>query len=140
MSRSKYENIQSDLMAFVPEACFFLSLLSVAEDYNTDYNTGTAFGFIGAYREARERGWLGSDNIMYNDVALLEHLTGAKVVKYVEEPSAVLDVKPNEYTIAKYAKGSQTHFRRRGYDVYRDSKTVAKGKLVAIYKYAFVRK
>lgn len=136
MSRSKYENIQSDLMAFIPEACFFLSLLSVAEDMITDFGiVRESPDLIDAYRKARTEGWLGKDNIMYNDVALLSYLTGKKVTKKVLMPNPVLDVAKNEYTIAKYAKGSATHFRRRGYDVYANSKTVAKGQLVAIYMY-----
>lgn len=136
MSKSKYENIQSELCAFIPDSCFFLSLLSVADDIIQDFGlVRKAPDLIDSFRIARKNGWLGIDNIMYNDVALLAYLTGKRVTKKVLEGTAVIDVAKNEYTIAKYAKGKNTHFRRRGYDVYANSKTVNTGKLVAIYLY-----
>lgn len=139
MSQSKYEGIQNELMDFVPVSCFFLSLLSVAEDYNEDYGTRKSVDFIDAYRTARKNGWLGKDFMMYNDVALLEYLTGKKPVKTVYEGNSLTDmnVASNEYTVTKYAKGKMTHFRRRGYDVYLNSNTVKNGNLVAVYKYTF---
>lgn len=139
MSQSKYEGIQNELMDFVPVSCFFLSLLSVAEDYNEDYGTRKSVDFIDAYRAARKNGWLGKDFMMYNDVALLEYLTGKKPVKKVYEGNSLTDmnVASNEYTVTKYAKGKMTHFRRRGYDVYLNSNTVKNGNLVAVYKYIF---
>lgn len=146
MSRRRYDNIQKELMAFIPESCFFLSLLSVAEDVMADTGKfdsvqlppgGEKVDLIGAFIEARKRGWLGKDNIMYNDVALLQCLTGVRVTKRVVAPEEQLDVAPNEYTITKYRRGSMTHFRRRGYDVYDGSQTVAKGKLEAVYVYKF---
>lgn len=139
MSRNKYENVQKELMTFIPESCFFLSLLSVAEDYRADYGKydHVDIDFINAFRTARKNGWLGKDNIMYNDIAFLEWCTGRKVTKRIEQKEQTLVVAPNEYTITKYRKGSMTHFRRRGYDVYNDSQTVAKGKLESIYVYKF---
>lgn len=138
MSKSRYEGLQNELMRFVPECCFFLTLLSIAEDYRADHGIeDTKTDFVGAFRKARSSGWLGVDNMMYNDVALLEWLTGAKVTKYVTKPEQVLNVAANEYTAAKYRNGLTTHFRRRSYDVYKDSKTVAKGKLEAVYVYSF---
>lgn len=138
MSRSRYENVQKELMAFIPESCFFLSLLSVAEDFNMDSKHGfVPSDLVGAFKEARKAGWLGKDNIMYNDIALLQYLTGVRVTKRVVKPEEQLDVAPNEYTITKYRKGSMTHFRRRGYDVYDGSQTVSKGKLEAVYVYKF---
>ena len=133
MSRSRYENIQSDLMAFIPESCFFLSLLSVAEDV-----TNKPTDFIGAYKRAKDEYWLGKDNMMYNDTKLLEWLTGKKVTKEVHMgPLNGRTIADNEYTICKYRRGSMTHFCRRGYDVYKDSLTVLKGRLDSIYIYRF---
>lgn len=138
MSKSRYEGLQNELMRFIPESCFFLSLLSVAEDYRADRGQIVKVDFIDAFRMARNRGWLGIDNMMYNDVAFLEHLTGHTVEKRVVKPEQELFVASNEYTIAKYRKGSVTHFRRRGYDVYTGSQTVAKGKMEAVYVYRFI--
>lgn len=138
MSKSRYEGLQNDLMRFIPESCFFLSLLSVAEDYRADRGQMVKVDFIDAFHTARSKGWLGIDNMMYNDVAFLEHLTGHTVEKRVVKPEQELFVASNEYTIAKYRKGSITHFRRRGYDVYTGSQTVAKGKMEAVYVYKFI--
>lgn len=138
MSKSRYEGLQNELMRFIPESCFFLSLLSVAEDYKSDRGMIGKVDFVDAFRTARSKGWLGIDNMMYNDVAFLEHLTGHAVEKRVVKPEQELTVANNEYTIAKYRKGSITHFRRRGYDVYTGSQTVAKGKMEAVYVYKFI--
>lgn len=138
MSRKRYEGLQNELMRFIPESCFFLSLLSVAEDYKTDHGMIGKVDFIDAFRTARERGWLGIDNMMYNDVALLEYLTSHSVEKRVVKAEQELTVANNEYTVAKYRKGSVTHFRRRGFDVYTSSQTVAKGKMEAVYVYKFI--
>lgn len=138
MSKSRYEGLQNELMRFIPESCFFLSLLSVAEDYRADRGQMVKVDFVDAFRTARTKGWLGIDNMMYNDVAFLEHLTGHTVEKRVVKPEQELFVASNEYTIAKYRKGSTTHFRRRGYDVYTGSQTVAKGKMEAVYVYKFI--
>lgn len=135
MSKSKYENIQTELCNFIPVACFFLSLLSVAEDFQADNGKTPSTDFIDAFRTARKNGWLGIDNMMYNDVKLLEYLTGAKVTKRIVKPEQELTVANNEYTITKYKKGFNTHFRRRYFDVYKNSQTVSKGKLDSIYVY-----
>lgn len=137
MSKSRYEGLQNELIRFIPESCFFLSLLSVAEDYLADTGKPCKVDFIDAFNTARKNGWLGIDNIMYNDKMLLQHLTGVVVKKRVAQPQEVLSISDNEYTIAKYRKGSVTHFRRRSYDVYTNSQTVAKGKLEAVYIYQF---
>lgn len=141
MSRSRYEHVQDRLMKLIPESCFFLTLLSIAEDRLFDRGErieDTRIDFIGAYLEATARGWLReSDNMMMNDVAFLECLTGDKVTKRIAEPTEVLDVADNEYTAAKWRLGSKTHFRRRLYDVYNDSVTVKRGSLEAVYVYKF---
>lgn len=141
MSRTRYEHIQDRLMKLIPESCFFLTLLSIAEDRLFDIGLpveNTRIDMIGAYLEATHRGWLReSDNMMLNDVAFLECLTGEKVTKRVAEPTEVLDVADNEYTAAKWRLGSKTHFRRRLYDVYNDSVTVKRGVLEKVYVYAF---
>ena len=142
MSRADYENIQSDLEGFIGVSCFFLSLLSVAQDVVDDYKLDKNIDMIKLYRVATNKGWLNKfDKIMYNDVALLEYATGVKVKKVIYTPSEFEGhtVKENEYTISKYvnAKGNMNHFRRRSYDVYKNSQTVAKGKLLSIYCYEF---
>lgn len=138
MSRTKYEGLQNKLMQIAPESCFFLTLLSIADDYNADFKTGRAFDLTDALNTALKEGWLGAkDNLMYNDVALLEALTGAHVEKQVMDAAAFSGrtVQANEYTAVKWRRGRSTHFRRRGYDVYAGSQTVAKGGIEAVYLY-----
>lgn len=138
MSRSKYEGLQNKLIQFVPESCFFLTLLSIADDYNADFKTGRNFDLTDALNMALNEGWLGAkDNLMYNDVALLSHLTGCKVAKRTMGEAAFTGytVLPEEYTAVKWRRGRNTHFRRRAYDVYADSQTVAKGSIEAVYIY-----
>lgn len=141
MSKRRYEGLQNDLMAFIPESCFFLTLLSIAEDRLSDRGESpenARIDFVGAYQEATAHGWLRkNDNMMMNDVALLQCLTGDRVTKRVAEPTEVLSVAENEYTAAKWRLGSKTHFRRRLYDVYADSITVKRGTLEAVYVYKF---
>jgi hypothetical protein len=141
MSKSRYEGLQNELCNFSPVCCFFLTLLSIAEDWKADNKIEPAtVDFIDALRSSRKNGWLGIDNMMYNDVKLLEYLTGAKVTKrVVTDPSGPIDVADDEYSAAKYRKGSNTHFRRRYFDVFNGSQTVAKGKLEAVYIYKIWR-
>lgn len=137
MSRSKYENIQSDLCKFIPEACLFLSLLSVAEDAIADFRLGRSFDMVDVYRKALDEGWLGrTDNMMHNQCALLEYCTGRTWRRDII-PVARFDgeVLPNQYTIGKWVSGGATHFRRRGYDVYANSATVRNGRQESVYVY-----
>ena len=138
MSRSKYEGFQNKLSRIAPESCFFLTLLSIAEDYNEDYRTGRQGDLADALNMSLEKVWLGAkDNLMYNDVALLSYLTGKPVAKRsmrADEFSGYT-VAGNEYTAVKWRRGKATHFRRRGYDVYDGSQTVAKGCIDSVYVY-----
>ncbi len=141
MSRTKYEGLQNRLMQIAPESCFFLTLLSIAEDFNADFRTGRTFDLADALNKALQQGWLGAkDNMMYNDVALLEWLTGRPAEKQVMDAAQFsgYTVQANEYTAVKWRKGKGTHFRRRTYDVYKGSQTVARGSIEAIYIYRFV--
>lgn len=136
MSRTKYEGFQNKLMQIASESCFFLTLLSIAEDYNDDFMNGRRFDLSDALNKSLKEGWLGAkDNLMYNDVALLSWLTNEPVTKRVIAPSDDLTVADNEYTATKWRRGKNTHFRRRAYDVYTNSQTVAKGSIESIYVY-----
>lgn len=127
--RSRYEGLQNRLWG-IREGCFFLSLLSVAEEFNCK-----KVDFIDAVNMAFEKKWLKDDYTVLNDVALLEWLTGRKVRKEVIVECGI--VKANQYTIAKYVnrEGDRNHFRRRGWDVYENSKTVREGHVMCYYVY-----
>lgn len=127
--KSRYEGIQNYIM-HSNESCFFLSLLSVAEEY-----LGKELDFLDMVRICMDRGWLWKDFTVADDCKVLTLLTGRKVTKEVVQDVGI--VKANQYTIEKWAWGSKTHFRRRGWDVYKDSQTVKHGVRQCYYKYTF---
>lgn len=125
--RSRYEGIQNYIM-HADESCFFLSLLSVAEEY-----LGKELDFLDMVRVCMDRGWLKNDFTVVNDCKILSLLTGRKVTKEVVQDVGI--VKGNQYTIEKWVWGDRTHFRRRGWDVYKNSQTVKYGYRMCTYKY-----
>lgn len=127
--RERYENLQSILVHAGETGCLFLSLLSIAEEYNQD-----SIDLVDAIRVGQARRYIGQDFTCYDQCELLHYLTGAKWQRVImkELPSTIPD---NMYTIAKYQKGFKTHFRRRGWDVYFNSKTARDGKISEYYCY-----
>ena len=112
------------------EGCFFLSLLSIAEEFN-----GQKVDLIDAVNMAFDNKYVTSDYTVKKDCELLSKLTGRKVTKKVTSVCGVLD--DNEYSIVKYLNKEKTanHFRRRYFDVYTNSMTVKEGTLVGYYIY-----
>ena len=133
--RSRYEGIQNYIM-HADESCFFLSLLSVAEEERLRrYKTYEEINFLDAVRMCIDKKLLLSDFTVYDDCKILSLLTGVKVTKEVVQNVGI--VKGNQYTIEKWAWGYKTHFRRRGWDVYKNSQTVKNGYRMCTYKYTF---
>lgn len=132
--QARYEHIQTVLEQNGKSGCLFLSLLSVAEEV-----TGKSIDLIDAIRDAQEQGWLGKDFTCNNQLAMLNRWTKKKwtrtVIDYNDfDPRAV---RANDYTIMRYKRNKATHFRRRGWDVYKDSITVREGQCDAIYLYTW---
>ena len=127
--KSRYEGIQNKLWN-MREGCFFLSLLSVAEEFN-----GKKIDLIDAVNMAFDNKFVTSDYTVKKDCELLSKLTGRKVTKKVTSVCGVLD--DNEYSIVKYLNKDKTanHFRRRYFDVYVNSMTLKEGTLVSYYIY-----
>ncbi len=133
--KSRYEGIQNYIM-HADESCFFLTLLSVAEEERVrNGNKLPQVDFLFAVRECMDRGLLKNDFTVVNDCAILSYLTGKKVTKEVVQEVGI--VKGNQYTIEKWVKGNGMHFRRRGWDVYTNSQTVKNGTRMCYYKYTF---
>ena len=128
--KSRYENIQRMLGKIGDYGCFFLSLLSIAEEY-----LDRRVDLVDTVRIALDRKWTQADYTVLDDCALLSYLTGKKVTKRCE--SSVGVVKLNEYTIAKWYNPATNykHFRRRGWDVYDNSVTVRDGYIMCYYVY-----
>ena len=124
---SRYENSQRILWN-TRSACFFLCLLSVAEEY-----TKHKIDFLDAAKYCMDKGWMDAEYFVNNDVKILEWLTGKKVVKSVLDKVGVLA--DNVYSIVKYEYNGGNHFRRRYFDVYNGSVTVQKGQIVGYYVY-----
>lgn len=133
--KSRYEGIQNYIM-HANESCFFLSLLSIAEEERErHFKMSVPVDFLEAVRVCRDRGWLADDFSVLYDCRILEYLTGRSCTKEVVQDAGI--VKANQYTVEKWVWGSKTHFRRRGWDVYKDSQTVKNGYRMCTYKYTF---
>ena len=129
---SRYENSQR-LLWNMKYACFFLSLLSIAEEA-----TEKKVDLLDAARYCKEKGWIDDEFTVLYDCKILSWLTGKKVTKSAVDKLGI--VKGNQYTIEKWlAKdGRGNHFRRRYFDVYNGSVTVRDGTLMCYYLYTVV--
>ena len=136
--KSRYEDSQK-LLWGIQEACFFLCLLSVAEEElgRQGYDESSRkIDLIDTVRICLNKGYITEDFTVRNDCAILEYLTCKRVTKeVVKEPGFVAD---NQYTIEKWIKegGKAMHFKRRYFDVYVNPNR--KGYIFnSIYKYTF---
>lgn len=134
---SRYDGIQNYIM-HANESCFFLTLLSVAEEERkrrgwADYEI--PIDFLAAVRECMDRGWLKNDFMVIDDCAILKRYTTHKCTKEVVQDVGF--VKANQYTVEKWVWDDKMHFKRRGFDVYSDSMTVKYGYRMCTYKYTF---
>ena len=125
---SRYQNSQRVLWN-MKSACFFLSLLSIAEEY-----TDEKVDLLDAARHCMEKGWIDAEYFVSNDRKILEWLTGKKVRKDVMNKVGILS--DNMYSIEKWEWNGGNHFRRRYFDVYEGSQTVEKGNRVCYYVYS----
>ncbi len=127
--KSRYEGSQNILWG-IRESCFFLSLLSIAEEY-----TGKKIDLIDAARLCMNKGLLKSDYFVCDDCKILSLLTGKNLRKEVRDHCYAL--RGNQYSIEKWMnrEGTGNHFKRRYFDVYENSRTVREGTLVCYYVY-----
>ena len=132
---SRYDGIQNYIMR-ADESCFFLCLLSIAEEERERSGmVPIRVDFLDTLRHCTDRDWLWRDCTVADDCKILSFLTGKKVTKEVVQDVGI--VKANQYTVEKWVWGDRTHFRRRGWDVYRNSQTVRNGYRMCTYKYTF---
>ena len=123
--KSRYENIQSFLAHIDTDGCYFLSLLSIAEEY-----TKSKIDLIDAIWLARGSDLITDDYYVKDALGLLTALTGHVWVmhKTTTLPEVIND---NEYTVAVwYNERTQfKHFRRRYFDTLLNSVTVKEGSI-----------
>ena len=123
--RSRYEGIQNYIM-HANESCFFLCLLSVAEEY-----LHATLDFLDTVRPCMDKGWLLNDFTVADDCRILTLLTGRKVTKEVVQDVGF--VKGNQYTIEKWVWGDRTHSILSA-DNYSDSDALA-----SVHEYERIR-
>lgn len=128
--QSRYDNIQRLLAKIDEYGCFFLSLLSVAEDYLVK-----KVDLVDTVRWVAENGVIDKDYTVLDDCKLLTYLTGKKTTKRVDVKCGIL--KENEYSIEKWynAATGYNHFKRRYFDVFHNGRTVKEGILMCYYIY-----
>ena len=130
-AKERYEGIQTVFENAGENACLFLSLLSIAEEY-----TGLPVDFIVAYRKCIDLGFIEKDFFCNDQEKILYTFTGKKWKKTVtkELPNPV----PYEmFTIEKWynPRTDFTHFKRRGWDTLKSSVTVKEGYIKEYYCY-----
>lgn len=130
--RERYEGLQTRLDGIDSDGCYFLSLLSVAEEA-----CGRKIDLIDAVNLARRRKLVEEKFYVLDPCALLSALAGGRWTRKVVETLG--EVKDNEYTVAKWRneRTGFTHFRRRYFDTLESSVTVKEGRIVGYYVFAW---
>ena len=128
-SKQRYQGIQDVFAVMHESSCLFLCILSIAEDYNKE-----PVDLLEAYHTFIHKGIMKANFFMKDSEAALEYLTGVqwKREKLKELPTPVPELM---YTVEHWKRGEREHFRRRGFDTVRNSKTVQLGTLVEYYCY-----
>lgn len=125
MVTSRYENIQTFLTHIDTDGCYFLTLLSIAEEFNK-----TKVDLIDAIWLARGRNLITDDYTVNDAPALLTALTGHKWVMHRVNTLPKV-IAGNEYTVAVWynPRTKYKHFRRRYFDTLVSSVTVKEGSI-----------
>jgi hypothetical protein len=131
--KNRYNEIQSILEKCGQYGCHFLSLLSIAEEFNNE-----PIDLIEAIKTCQSKGFIDADFYVKAGDLLLEYFTGKRWIrKEVEKlPKKIED---NWYTEAIYfnPKTEKYHYRRRGWDTLIESKTVKEGYTIKYYIWSF---
>lgn len=131
MTKARYTDIQTVMKKCGESGCLFLCLLSICEEV-----LGLELDFITSYHLCFNKGLIDSDFYCKDSLEILHTLTGKNWIREVKTflPNHIPD---EMYTVEVWKYKDTSHFRRRGYDVIRNSQTVAKGKLVYYYCYSW---
>lgn len=119
------------MQTFLTEGCYFLALMSIAEEVS-----GAPIDLLAAIALCRAEGWVTDDAYVTNPTAILHALTGKRWTH--KESTSLPDTVPdNMYTIQKWEHGATTHFRRRYVDTLRNSLTVKVGTIHSYYLFTY---
>ena len=130
-TKDRYTGIQSVFATAHDEACLFLCILSIAEEY-----TGKEIDFIYAYRTALKNELIDKTFSCLDQEKLLAMLTSRKWHKTVVK-TLPGTVPVNMYTVEKWYNDRTKfiHFKRRGFDTLYNSVTVKEGSILEYYCY-----
>ena len=131
--RTRYEGIQNVLADCGASGCFFLALVSIAEE-----SEGKEIDLLDAIIGARNSKLIKDDFFVNDSVALLSLLTNKKWRRVILKPNELpAKVGENVYTIEKWVNNASgyTHFRRRYVDTLTNSQTVKNGVLSCYYTF-----
>lgn len=133
--KQKYDGLQTKALKAAKQlshmgdwACLFMSLCSIAEE-----QSDREMDIVTAYIKCLEAKYVDNEWTCLDQCAILQLLTGKKWTRRTVASLGV--VADNEYTVEKWVRGKNTHFRRRYVDTVKDSKTVKYGKLDCYYIY-----
>ena len=141
--RAKYTGLQTRLReragmlaSMGDEACLFLCLCSIAEEWFGDFNkSGRSLDIAEFAMRCRDKGYIDDTWTCHTeDILLLA--TGVSWRK--DEVKEIPAVVPDEmYTVEKWfnPRTGYTHFRRRWGDTVKDSVTVREGKFQCYYTF-----
>lgn len=131
--KTRYTGIQTIFKALGAEGCFFLCLLSIAEE-----TLGKEIDTINAIRQCLKNKLIRKNDFwVYDSAGVLELLTGLKWTK--KEVKELPSLSNNDYSVCKYynPKTKLTHFRRRGFDTWDLSITVRDGYIQSYYLFTW---
>ena len=129
--KERYEGLQTFFLTMHHEACHFLVLCSIADEYRYDHGL-PYIDLIEAIKTCQSKGLMDNECFIKDDgCGVLSLLTDGK--KWSRKDVVSLPtIRYNDYTEAVYynERTKFTHFRRRYFDTLRDSVTVKEGKII----------
>lgn len=132
--KARYENIQQIALNCSKYGCFFCSLLSIIEEH-----TGKQLDIIDSYYKCINAKVMNDNFLVLDKVKLLELFTidyvHFRLSKNINEKIA-----DNEYTIIKYSKNGNTHFKRKYIQTYKNSSLTNSKYFECLYIFSFVYK
>lgn len=122
--KSRYEHIQTILTNIGSDGCYFLSLLSIAEEYLNSKILNSKIDLIDALYKALSNNYIDGTYFVKDALRLLEALTNVRwSLSYDKKSKYEVDVYFNKRTGYK-------HFRRPEFDTLLNSVTVKEGAII----------
>lgn len=130
--KARFEGMQNALTECGLNGCFFLALVSIAEE-----STQSKIDLLDAIVKAKQADLIKNDFFVNDSAGVLSLLTGKKWRRTIVTPSELKEpIAENVYTVEKWVGTTgYTHFRRRYVDTVKNSQTVKNGKLACYYTF-----